>query len=141
MRAGRQTGEFVTQFENRTPSRAIQSIFGVLTQFPVQPSASARSWSHMMNKMLGLGFIDRVRVETWIGNVRGDCAVRKWRPPIFDNERTTSIHTAPLNRSTALDHASDPVPAAIDLHCALERRAAVGLTFQIDRAVAQDRRC
>ncbi len=34
-------------------------MFGVLTQFPVQPNASARSWSHMINKMLGLVFIDR----------------------------------------------------------------------------------
>src|ERR1700694_3631478 len=32
-------------------------MLGVFTQVPVQPSASARSWSHMMNKILGLGFM------------------------------------------------------------------------------------
>jgi hypothetical protein len=43
MRAGKQTGAFVTQFVNLTPRRAIRSMCGVFTQLPVQPSASPRS--------------------------------------------------------------------------------------------------
>ena len=51
-RTGMHTG-VVTQLEKRTPSAAMRSRFGVLTQPPEQPNASQRCWSVMMKRMLG----------------------------------------------------------------------------------------
>ena len=53
-RAGMQIGVVVMHWVKRTPSRAIRSKVGVLTQSALQPMASQRCWSVITKRMLGL---------------------------------------------------------------------------------------